>query len=145
MVDKELYLVMLPENYTDIDVAGYPAMEKVATTFAVSTATAIGNVLTRSLHAKAGIVQAIIRDNLGGYDDFAMRIAPDEEYEYPEPEGSPMDPLDIYRLREMEIATMLHEVYGRESAHVWSQRAREIIDIKLRKHLTKGTLEKKVQ
>ena len=145
MAEKEPYLVMLPEKYSDITVEGYRAMEKIATTFAVSTATAVGNVLTRTLHSKAGIAQAIIRDSLGGYDEFAMRIAPDEEYEYPEPEGGQMDARDIYEQREIEIATMLHEVYGRENAQAWSERARDIIDLKLRRHLKRKSLEEKLQ
>ena len=145
MKEKKLYLVALPENYKDIDIPEYKKMKKIGTTYAPTDTVAVGNFLRRNIENKAGIIQQIIRDNLGGYEEFALEIVKDEEYFYED--GSQIPPEELLSVREIEITQFLQNVYFNQNKDqsYWLNKARKIIDNEIINRINKKTgLEKRV-
>ena len=121
---KGRFVVALPE--VDMGISDYTIINKKGATLATCPAGAIRNYLFGVCKESAGLIMYQIRENYGGYDDHAMRIPEDYEYD----DGKPMNLRDSVTAEEIEISQFLSGIYKRDgrNSREYLKDARELLE-----------------
>lgn len=120
------FAIALPEF---IDLPGYDKIDNMGGSIATSKANAIENYLHKNVDQRkltrdnATIIQFTIRDKLGGYEEYAMKI-PEIYYD---DERNVLTGEDRRIAEEIEIALFLNRRYGKNE-RCWLNETRIILD-----------------